>query len=51
MDEKILFGKISHHLDSEIRKNNGKRHVFERKFHFLFWVMIYNGIEFELQCH
>ena len=31
-DEKILFGKITHHLDSEIRNILVKGHVWEQGF-------------------
>ena len=32
LDEKILFGKITHHVEPEIRQENaGKRHVRKNK--------------------
>ena len=36
LDEKILSGKITHHLDPEIRNNGGKGHVLQQQFCILF---------------
>ena len=39
LDEKILFVKITHQLDPEIRKMLAN--VWDRGFHIPFWSMIY----------
>ena len=36
LDQKILFGKGTHQFDLEIGEM-GKKHVWERGFHILFW--------------
>ena len=41
LNEKIFFGKITHHLGQEIRKMQVKEHDWEREFHIPFWAMIY----------
>ena len=52
LDEKILFGKITNHVDPEVRKvlvNKG--HVLERGFHIPFWSTIYLLLKLELCFH
>ena len=41
LDEKFLFGKITHHLDPEIRELLVKGHIWDKELHILFWSMIY----------
>ena len=49
-DDKILFDKITHHLDFEVRKVlvTGKGHVWERRFHISLCSMIYLLLKFKI---
>ena len=49
LDEKILFDKITHHLDPEIRKMPVRRSYWNRIFHVPFWSMIHVALKFTVQ--
>ena len=48
LDEKILFDKITHHLDLEIRKMPVRGLYGNRIFDVPFWSMIYVALKFTL---
>ena len=48
VDEKILFGKITHLQDRTIRKMSGKGLCWNRGFQFPFWSTIYEALKFTL---
>ena len=48
LDEKILFGKVTHHLDLEIRKLPVRGLYGNRIFHVPFWSMIYVALKLTL---
>ena len=49
LDEIILFGNITHHIDPKIRKMPVRGLYGNRKFHIPFWSMIYVAPKFTLQ--
>ena len=49
LDEKILFDKITHHLNPEIRKMLVRGLYGNRILHVPFWSMIYVALKFKLQ--
>ena len=50
LDEKILFGKITHLKDLEIRKMRVKSLYGNREFHVSFWSMIYLALKFKFNA-
>ena len=48
LDEKILFCKITHHLELEIRKMPVKGMVWEQDFYIQFWSVIYLLLKLKL---
>ena len=48
LDEKILCGKMTHHLDPTIRKLPVTDLCGNRGFHIPFWSMIYMALKFTL---
>ena len=48
LDEKLLFDKITHHLDIEIRKMPVRGLYGNQIFHVPFWSMIYVALKFTL---
>ena len=48
LDEKILFDKITHHLDQELRKMPERDLYGNRIFHVPFWSMLYVAVKFTL---
>ena len=48
LDEKILFDKITHHLDLKIRKMPVRGLYLNRIFHVPFWSMIYVALKLTL---
>ena len=49
LDEKILFDKVTHHLDPKMRKMPVRGLYGNRIFHVPFWSMIYVVLMFTLQ--
>ena len=45
LDEKILFGKVTHRVDLEIRKMPVRNLYGNRIFHVPFWSMIYVALK------